>query len=185
MRWKESVPNSQAMEILIPPEISSLVLVQEIGLGYLGKLRPRVDVTPPPMILKSARANEIYQAIQKERDKRWLNGKKTARQLRSITKQNLTKLKRPKQSSRIYEKLRFRFCKDKLRRGRRYWKKLGWWVHTVAALNCCGFVRWEMKIRNRDEDLSEGRREGIYSVWSAFELGRVNVRQVCLVGTDS
>jgi hypothetical protein len=41
MRWKESIPNSRAMEILIPPEISSLVLVQEIGLGYLGKLRPR------------------------------------------------------------------------------------------------------------------------------------------------
>jgi ribonuclease HI len=70
----------------------------------IGKINPMT----PPTILKSARANERYEAIQKERDKRWLNGKKTARQLRSITKQNLTKLKRPKQSSRIYEKLRKR-----------------------------------------------------------------------------
>jgi hypothetical protein len=66
----------------------------------------KINPMNPPMVLKSARGNEIYQAIQKERDKKWLNGKTTARQLRNITKQNLTKLKRPMQSSRIYEKLR-------------------------------------------------------------------------------
>jgi ribonuclease HI len=39
-----------------------------------------------PTILKSARANEIHQAIELEQQKQWLNGKETAKHLRNITK---------------------------------------------------------------------------------------------------
>ena len=63
------------------------------------KINPATQQT----ILKSARANEIYQAIEWENQKQWMNGKGTAKHLRNITKQNVTK--RMKQSLEIYEKL--------------------------------------------------------------------------------
>jgi ribonuclease HI len=65
----------------------------------------KINPTPHPTILKSARINEIHQAIERERDKLWLEGRRTATQLRSITKRNLTRPKQMKQSSRIYQNL--------------------------------------------------------------------------------
>jgi ribonuclease HI len=44
-----------------------------------------------PTILRSARANEIHQAIEREQQKQWVNGKETAAHLRNITKRNTTK----------------------------------------------------------------------------------------------
>ena len=55
------------------------------------------------IILKSARANEIHQAIEREKQKQWMNGKGTANHLRNITKRNITK--QTKQSLGIYKKL--------------------------------------------------------------------------------
>ena len=62
----------------------------------------------PPTILKSARANEIHQAIEQEQQNQWMDGKKTAVHLRNITKRNITKrnlIKRRKPSSQIYGQL--------------------------------------------------------------------------------
>src|SRR5579859_5015187 len=50
------------------------------------------EINPvPPTILKSARANEIHQSVEREQQKQWVNGKGTAEHLRNITKQNITK----------------------------------------------------------------------------------------------
>jgi ribonuclease HI len=68
----------------------------------------KINPAMPQTILKSARANEIHQAIEREKQKQWMNGKGTAKHLRNMTKQNTTKqnlTKRMKQSSQIYEKL--------------------------------------------------------------------------------
>src|SRR5438045_8867505 len=59
--------------------------------------------SPVPTILKSARANEIHQAIEREQQNQWVNGKETAAHLRNITKRNL--VKRTKPSSQIYRQL--------------------------------------------------------------------------------
>ena len=61
------------------------------------KINPMTQST----ILKSARANEIHQAIEREQQNQWVNGKGTAAHLPNITKRNITKWQ-PKQSSRIY-----------------------------------------------------------------------------------
>jgi len=61
-----------------------------------------------PTILKSARANEIHQTIEREQQNQWVNGKGTAAHLRNITKRNMTKrnlMKRTKPSSQIYRQL--------------------------------------------------------------------------------
>ena len=68
----------------------------------------KINPTTPPTILKSARANEIHQAIEREKQKQWMNGKGMVKHLRNMTKQNMTRqnlTKRMKQSSQIYEKL--------------------------------------------------------------------------------
>lgn len=67
----------------------------------------KINPTPQPTILKSARANEIHQTIEREHQNQWINSKKTARHLRDITKRNMTKRKpkRTKPSSRIYGNL--------------------------------------------------------------------------------
>jgi hypothetical protein len=62
----------------------------------------KMNQAPHPTILKSARANEIHQAIEQENQKLWVNGKDTAAHLRNITKR---KPKRTKPSSRIYGNL--------------------------------------------------------------------------------
>jgi ribonuclease HI len=46
------------------------------------KINPMHQLT----ILKSARANEIYQSIKAEQQRQWVNGKKMALLLRNITK---------------------------------------------------------------------------------------------------
>jgi hypothetical protein len=71
------------------------------------------EINPvPPTILKSARANEIHQSVEREQQKQWVNGKGTAEHLRNITKRNMTKrnqsTKRTKSSAGIYEQLRKR-----------------------------------------------------------------------------
>jgi tubulin alpha len=63
----------------------------------------KINTATQQTILKSARANAIHQAIEQEKQKQWINGKETAKHLRNMTKQNLTK--RTKPSSRIYGKL--------------------------------------------------------------------------------
>jgi hypothetical protein len=67
----------------------------------------KINPAPQPTILKSARANEIHQAIEQEHQKQWVNGKDTAAHLRNITKRNMTKRKpkRTRPSSRIYGNL--------------------------------------------------------------------------------
>src|SRR5579859_7940913 len=67
----------------------------------------KINPAPQPTILKSARMNEIHQAIEREQQKQWVNGKETAAHLRNITKRNMTKRipKRTKPSSQIYESL--------------------------------------------------------------------------------
>jgi hypothetical protein len=62
----------------------------------------KINPAPHTTILKSARANEIHQAIEQENQKLWVNGKDTAAHLRNITKR---KPKRTKPSSRIYGNL--------------------------------------------------------------------------------
>ena len=62
----------------------------------------KINPAPQPT-LKSARANEIHQAIKQEQQKQWQNGKETAAHLRNITKQNSAKRMKP--SSQIYERL--------------------------------------------------------------------------------
>src|SRR5438045_2280639 len=59
--------------------------------------------SPVPTILKSARANEIHQAIERKQQNQWVNGKETAAHLRNMTKRNL--VKRTKPSSQIYRQL--------------------------------------------------------------------------------
>jgi ribonuclease HI len=67
----------------------------------------KINPVSRPTILKSARANEIHQAIEWEHQKQWINGKETAKHLRNIMKQNMTKWKpkRMKPSSQIYGNL--------------------------------------------------------------------------------
>jgi RNase H len=73
------------------------------------------EINPiPPIILKSARANEIHQSIEGEQQKQWVNGKGTALLLRNITKRNMMKrdpnqnTKRTRSSAEIYNRLRRR-----------------------------------------------------------------------------
>jgi ribonuclease HI len=67
----------------------------------------KINPTPHPTHLKSARANEIHQAIERENQTNWVNGKETAVHLRNITKRNMTKRnpKRTRPSSQIYRNL--------------------------------------------------------------------------------
>ena len=46
----------------------------------------KINPAPQPTILKSARMNEIHQAIEREQQKQWANRKETAAHLRNITK---------------------------------------------------------------------------------------------------
>src|SRR5579859_3983882 len=46
----------------------------------------KINLAPKLATLKSARANEIHQAIEWEQQKQWVNGKETAAHLRNITK---------------------------------------------------------------------------------------------------
>jgi ribonuclease HI len=67
----------------------------------------KLNPLPQPTILKSARVNEIHQTIKMVRQTDWTNGKRTAKHLRDITKQNMSKQKprRTKPSSQIYGNL--------------------------------------------------------------------------------
>ena len=67
----------------------------------------KINPSPSPTILRSARANQVHQEIEQEHQRQWVNGKHTAAQLRNITKRNMTKRKprRTKPSLRIYENL--------------------------------------------------------------------------------
>lgn len=63
----------------------------------------KINPATQKIILKSARANEIHQAIEWEKQKQWMNGKGMANHLRNIMKRNITK--QMKQSLGIYKKL--------------------------------------------------------------------------------
>jgi ribonuclease HI len=63
----------------------------------------KINARMSPTILKSARTNEIHQAIEQEQQNQWMHGKETATHLRNITKRNL--MKRTKPSSQIYGQL--------------------------------------------------------------------------------
>jgi hypothetical protein len=82
----------------------------------------KINPVEHPTTLKSARANEIHQAIEQEQQEQCVNGNKTAAHVQNITKRNMTKRnpKRTTSSTRIYQQLSNRkhiACIARLRTG--------------------------------------------------------------------